>query len=199
MRQGALHSRRRPRIVTGKGKGMQLSNAERLMLAMLCEIHEASGVRNGINSALVRKALESGNDWAIPADVQLPWRDESGNPPHVTHVLDILDMWSTIEDSYAALRPDETTRYASETGHTYDPQFPGFHEHSEFDEHSAARFLIDHMGRFSIFAGRGLISHHPTIARSRRMLASFVPIRATLGSRNPALMTVDELIAVIKA
>jgi uncharacterized protein YfbU (UPF0304 family) len=178
---------------------MQLSNAERLMLAMLCEIHEASRVRNGINSALIRKALESGNDWAIPTEVNLPWRDEPATPPHVTHVLDILDMWSTIEDSYAALTADETARYASETGHTYDPQFPGFHEHSEFDEHTAAQFLIDHMGRFSTFAGRSLVSDQPTIARGRRMLAAFVPIRATLGNRNPVLMTADEIIAVIKA
>lgn len=178
---------------------MQLSNAERLMLAMLCEMHEASAVTNGINSTLVRKALESGNEWAIPADTQLPWSDGASNPPHVTHVLDVLDMWSSIEDSYAALTSGETARYAADTGHTYDPQFPGFHEHSEADEHSAARFLINEMGRFSKYAGHNLRSHQPTIARSRRMLAVFLPIRATLGSRSPVLMTADEVIAVIKA
>ena len=136
---------------------------------------------------------------SIPADIHLPWRDEACNPPHVTHVLEVLDMWSSIEDSYAALTPNETARYAAETGHTYDPQFPGFYEHSESDEYSAARFVINDMGRFSKFAGHNLTSQHPTIARSRRMLVAFMPIRATLGNRNPVLMTADEIIAVIKA
>jgi len=51
---------------------MQLSDAERLMLAMLCEIHEASATKDGINSSLVKKALCSGNDWD----------DHRPQPPH---------------------------------------------------------------------------------------------------------------------
>ena len=178
---------------------MQLSDAERLMLALLCEIHEASDAKGGVNSSLVKKALCSGNEWAITAEVQLPWKGDASNPPYVSHVLDVLDMWLFLEDTYASLTAEDAVRFRRETGHEYDPQFPGFDGHSETDECKAAQYVIEEMGRFGKFRGRSLTSQHPTIARSRRMLSVFVPIRATLGNRKPALMTADELISVVKA
>lgn len=178
---------------------MQLTNAEKLMLAMVAEIHQAAGIKNGIDSKLIQDALWSNNDWAIGWDVQLPWPQRDANPPHVNHVVDVLDMWNFIESSYSALAVSEVQRVDAETGYKGGPKFPGFDGNNESEEYSAAQFLIKNMGRFSNFATHYLNSHGPTIDRSKRMLAIFKPVRDSFASRHPIQMTADEIVAVVTA
>ncbi|MGF6710343.1 uncharacterized protein YfbU (UPF0304 family) [Luteibacter sp. W1I16] len=178
---------------------MELTDAEKLMLAMVAEMHQAAGIKNGINAKLIHDALWSGNEWAIRWDVQLPWSSDQENPPYVDHVVDVLDMWSFIEEGFAALPAADVQRVLDETESTLAPTLPGFDGNNETDEYSAARFLIDTMGRFSRFAGRDLNSHHDTIARSNRRLAVFDPIRVSLGNRHPVRVTADEIIEVVNA
>ncbi|HEY4146601.1 YfbU family protein [Pinirhizobacter sp.] len=176
---------------------MQFTNAEKLMLVMIAEMHQASSIKNGINSKLVQDALWSNNDWAIGWDVQLPWLQRDANPPYVNHVVDVLDMWTFIESGYRALSPDDVKRVDVETGYQGGPKFSGFDGNNESEEYSAARFLIEEMGRFSSFVGRDLNSHSPTIDHSRRRLAVFKSIRDGLGDRNPVRMNADEIIEVV--
>jgi uncharacterized protein len=178
---------------------MQLTDAEKLMLAMVAEMHQAAGIRNGINAKLIQEALWSGNDWAIGWDVQLPWSDKPPTPAYVKHVVDVLDMWTFIEEGFAALPAVEVQRVLDETKSTLAPTFPGFDGNNEPDEYSAARILIDKLGKFSRFAGRNLNSHHDTVAGSNRRLAVFEPIRAGLGNRHPVRMTADEIIEVVNS
>lgn len=167
------------------------------MLAMVTEMHQAAGIKNGINAKLISEAIWSDNTWAIEWDVQMPWSGTSPTPQHVKHVVDVLDMWSFIEEGFAALPAADAQRVLDETGYNRGPVFVGFDGNNEADEYSAARFLIDKMGRFGRFAGRDLNSHHETVAGSNRRLVVFEPIRARLGTRRPVLMTADEIIEVV--
>ncbi|MGE0969628.1 hypothetical protein ACQFN5_06590 [Klebsiella sp. WOUb02] len=73
---------------------MKLSDAEKLTLAMVCEIHTSLKLNNtGYNSKLISDALESGNTWAID------WKysdvlgfEEVVDPPDLTQVVDVMDM-----------------------------------------------------------------------------------------------------------
>ena len=42
---------------------MQLSNAEKLMLVMLSEIHEKLGIEEGVDSHFVKEAIYTDNTW----------------------------------------------------------------------------------------------------------------------------------------
>lgn len=176
---------------------MNFTNEQKLIAAMLAEIHQALDIEDGVDSGLIAKALWSGNEWAIE------WEhgfllDSEESPPHVKHVVDVLDMWTFIEAGFAALDQDDKKRVA-EADPYGEPRFPGFDGNNEGKYMSAARFMIEHMRRFSNFAGRGdLNSHSPTVDISQRMLEVFRPIRNEMGMRHGGL-TADELIAIFKA
>lgn len=176
---------------------MKFTNEQKLIAAMLAEIHQALDIEDGIDSTLVAKALWSDNEWAIE------WEhgfllDSEETPPHVKHVVDVLDMWTFIEDGYAALDESDKKRVAE--AYPYgQPRFPGFDGNNEGRYLSAARFLIEELRRFSNFANRGdLNSHSHTVEISQRMLEVFLPIRSEMGMRHGGL-TAYELISIFKA
>ncbi|SHL63318.1 YfbU family protein [Rhodanobacter sp. OK091] len=178
---------------------MQFTNEQKLIAAMLAEVHQTLKIRDGVNSELVAKALFSGNEWAIE------WEhgfllDQNESPPHVKHVVDVLDMWSFIESAYGALKDADKKRFADGANFNGKPSFPGFDGNNEAEYLSAARFMIEEMRRFGSFKGRAdLNSHHPTLDTSKRMLEVFLPIRASLGVAGRPLMSADDLIAVFHA
>lgn len=178
---------------------MQFTDEQKLIAAMLAEVHQKLGIEDGVNSKLVSEAIWSGNEWAIKWDVQLGWTGEEGNPPYVKHVLDVLDMWKFIEDGYADLDGNGKKLFAEGTGSSHAPRFAGFDGNNEADEYSAAKFMINKMGRFQSFAGRDLNSHSPSVERNERRLAVFAPIYKQLSYRNPCRLTVEELIAIVNA
>lgn len=177
---------------------MKFTNEQKLIAAMLAEIHQKLGISDGVRSSLVSKALWSGNEWAIT------WEhgyllEQTENPPHVKHVVAVMEMWTLIEHAYAKLTTEERQRFSKEAYPYGEPTFPGFDGNEEGEYLSAARFLIDELRRFSNFAGRGdLNSHHPTIDASERMLSAFSPIRKTLGIGQKRSLTVDDLIEVFR-
>ena len=44
---------------------MNLSDGEKLILAMLSEIHEALEIKNGVDPKFVQSAIYSGNFWGL--------------------------------------------------------------------------------------------------------------------------------------
>jgi hypothetical protein len=97
----------------------------------------------------------------------------------VSFVADVLDMWSFIEERIEKLEPSDLERVkAANYGHT--PKFAGFDGNNESELMSIARFLVERMNRFTRFKGREFNSHSPSVARHRRMVAAFGPMRATL-------------------
>jgi uncharacterized protein YfbU (UPF0304 family) len=179
---------------------MKLTREQALTMALLTEIHSALNIKNGINSKVISHALETGNTWAIDWEAQYLESDDDPEPvpAYVEHVIDVLDMYDLLSTSYNALSDEDKKKY-EEAVKAGAPMFPGFDGNGEAEYLSAMRMMVEHLDRFTSYQGRVINSHSPTVARSTRMLRVFLPIRDQLGSRNPIVLTVDELIRVMNS
>jgi uncharacterized protein YfbU (UPF0304 family) len=176
---------------------VKLTNPEKLILVMLSEIHEALKIQNGVDTKLLKSAIYSDNTWALPWEMSGILRSEGNQPPDVKEVLDILDMWTFLEEAYDRFGPQDRKKVeagAAPFGTTV--AFVGFDGNNETRLMGIAQFLVDDMGRFQRFKGRDMNSHMPSIDTYRRMLAAFDPIRATLDG-DP--LTADQIIPILKA
>lgn len=177
---------------------LKLTAAERIGLVMLAEQHKHLGIREDIDPDLVKDAIYSGNEWALHWGLGY-LLDDMGfeNPDHVVFTVDVLDMWSFIEESYETLTPEEQEALKERLPeHTrLPPTYPGFDGNNEHEHLSAASFLVNKLDRFTNLEGRAEInSHHPTLHRYSAMLERFLQIRPELGQR---LMNVDELVTLL--
>jgi hypothetical protein len=161
---------------------MKLTNPEKLILTMLSEIHEKLGIQDGVNTKLLTRAISSNNTWALSWEMPgIVGDTREPAPPEVKEVLDILGMWSFMEEAYEKFDATEKATVKADA----DPfgnhvRFAGFDGNNETELLSIAEFLIEDMGRFSRFKGRDLNSHSPSIDSYGRMLAIFERIRPTL-------------------
>lgn len=176
---------------------MKLSDGEKLILLMLGELYEKIGIKDGIDAKFVSSAIYSGHEWALPWKFTgIPF-DSQDTPEHVEEVLNILDMWTFIEEAYAEMGPAEKEKIKTDA----DPfgahvRFRGFDGNNESEYLSAAGFLINDLDRFSRFKGRDLNSHSPSIGSHRRMYQEFEVIRPTLIMRG---LSVEEIVKLLNA
>lgn len=180
-----------------KGRPPHLSDGEKLIATMLSELIEKLPVEVETDTALVRKVILGGHYWALGWEMPGIFHGHVDKQTRVRFVVDVLDMWSFIEEAYETLSADEKERLAREA----DPfganvQFRGFDGNNEGELLSIARFLVDDLDRFSRFRSRSLNSHSPTVDGNRRMVAAFEPIRRTLIGRR---LSVDELVTILNA
>lgn len=177
---------------------MKLSNSEKLILTMLCDIHKKLGIdpQDGIDPEFISSSITTDNTWAIDWKYQGIVFDRSEpDPPEVIEVVNYLDMWSFIESSFEALK-DSDKQLLKNNREVIHVNFVGFDGNNEAEYISIARFLIQKLKRFIEFDKRDLDSHAPTIGRYRRMYSVFEPIRRTLIQRK---MTLKELESVLSA
>ncbi|PFH11277.1 hypothetical protein BCF11_3721 [Collimonas sp. PA-H2] len=175
---------------------MELSDAEKLILTMLCEVHAHLDIAGELDPKFVQSALHSGNTWG------LRWKygalydgNARSDPPIVKEVVTILDMWSAIEDGYAALRSLEQDRVAASISpQQVEVKFMGFDSDTEFEHANVASFLIKDMQRFPKFAGRDIHSHQPSISIYRRMVRAFESLQKLAGKGR---LNADQLIALL--
>jgi len=175
---------------------MNLSNGEKLILAMLCEIYQHIGIENEIDPKFVQSAICSGNTWGLEWKYPGIFHDSETSPEIVTEVVNYLDMWTFIEISYERLTQEEKNRVEIEA----EPfgkhvKFPGFDGNNESEYLGVARFLIDDLERFTDFKGRDLNSHCPLVEAYRRMYSLFHQMQASLHNG----MDVVQIVELLKA
>ncbi len=179
---------------------MKLTNPEKLTLVMLSEIYEKLGISGGnnIDPNFIKEAIYSDNTWALDWKYSGIFYDKTDpNPPEVTKVVDILDMWDFIEMSYDELSTAEKSELAVKAEpFGKNVRFKGFDGNNETEHLGIADFLINKLDRFSRFKGRDLNSHAPSLAIHARMYKVFEPIRNDLDGRG---LDVDELAAILNA
>jgi uncharacterized protein len=144
---------------------MHLTNPEKLILIMLCEIHEKLDIRSDINTELLTSAIYSDNTWALSWQMKgIVGDSPQPTPPIVNVVTSILGMWSLIEQAYEKFDQPNKDKIESDTA-TFGSsvKFSGFDGNNESEHLSIATFLVNDMGRFSQFRGRDLNSHYPSI------------------------------------
>ena len=158
---------------------MKIRESEKLILIMLADVYEKLGL-DGVDPDFIREAIYSGNTWG------LYWKypgifpeQEEENPPVVGEVVDYLEMWSFIEDSFQVL-DGPTQAGIKDQKDLMSPVFHGFDGNNETEHMGVAIFMVKHLERFTEFEGRDMNSHCPMLPRYRRMLEVFRPIRETL-------------------
>lgn len=180
-----------------KGRAPHLSDGEKLIAMMLSDLMKSLAIDGETNVDLVQKVILGGHYWALGWEMPGIFHGHADKQSRVRFVLDVLEMWSFIEEAFEQLGEESRERLAAEA----EPfgkhaRFPGFDGNEETEHLGIARFLVEDLERFSRFreGHRDLNSHCPTLETYGRMLRTFEPIRQTLIGRR---MTIDELVSVL--
>ena len=175
---------------------MKLTDGEKLILLMLSELYDKLKVNGDTEPDFLRSAIFNDHLWGIRWKYSgIPF-EPAEDPPVVREVVDILDMWSFIEFSYAKLdaaQKQALARQAAPLGE--NPRFEGFDGNNETEHMSTAMFLVNHLDRFQEFKGRSFNCHHPSLDAHRRMLAVFEPLRLSLPT---SPLSADSLSRILK-
>jgi len=177
---------------------MELSDGEKLILTMLCELSAHLKIQGKVDPKLVSAALTSGNTWGIRHEYPGIFETKTANEAITDEVRNFLDMWAYIENAYRELTPTQkeiVEREAAPVGSNV--RFSGFDPNYEVDHWATANFLVNHTGRFNSFRGRNINTPTHSIDMHRRMYATYrklVTNGSLIGRAN-----VTYLIAILRA
>lgn len=186
-------------VYNPRGRAPHLTDGEKLIAVMLSDLIKASGAQVETDVDLVRKVIFGGHYWALGWEMPGIFHGHSDKQRRVRFVVDVLEMWSLIEEAFEKLDESDRKRLAAVVGPLgEDVEFPGFDGNEESEHLGIARFLVEDLERFTRFreGHRDLNSHCPTLDRYAAMLKVFEPIRKTLVGRR---LTPDELAALLGA
>jgi len=165
---------------------MKLSDGEKLILMVLADMYKHLEIKGEFDPDFISATISGGHLWGLRWKyTHIPF-ETSENPPEVSETVDILDMWSFLEESYGKLSPADNQKVEKEANRTSVRLF-GFDANNE-DHYFIARYLIEQLGRYPSFRGRDLNSPSPRIDGYRRMYRVFEPIRPTLVDRPTKLL-----------
>jgi uncharacterized protein len=177
-------------------KDFRPTNPEKLMMWMLSEIMKGQKNYEKDTVELIQGAIYGGHFWALDWQLTGIMHNHVDSTKAVRLVGDVLDMWEFIERAYKGFSAAEKKRIATEVGPLgKDPKFTGFDGNYESEYMGIAGFLVEKMGRFAAFKGRGFNSHVPVVDRYRVMSAAFEPMRTRLSGRE---LSVGEVIELLK-
>ena len=181
-----------------ESKPLKLSEGEKLITLMLCELYEHHKINGNIEPLFVKEALLGGHYWGLKWEYTGIFHGHEDNTTTVHEVVDVLDMWSFLEESHAVLSKKDKDYIAKEAA-PFGKRivFRGFDGNNEVEHLSIARFLIDKLDRFTQFKGRDLNSHTPRVRVYRRMVKAFEPMRPNLGPGN--LLGTGAIIKILNA
>jgi uncharacterized protein YfbU (UPF0304 family) len=185
-------------LSAGSKGSVRFSDGEKMLMLMMGDVYKALQIKDAdTDPNFLAEVIYGGHYWAPKWDMQGVFHDHVDNPRDVSHVVDVLDMWSFIEEAYEKFSAAQKASIAEQVGPLgKHVQFTGFDGNNESSQMSIARFLVKQMGRFERFKGRDLNSHHPTYNRYRRMVELFEPMRKTLVGHG---LDVPQLVALLKA
>ena len=173
---------------------MKLSDGEKLILMVLADMYKHLEIKGEFDPDFISATISGGHLWGLRWKyTHIPF-ETSENPPEVSETVDILDMWSFLEESYGKLSPADNQKVEKEANRTSVRLF-GFDANNE-DHYFIARYQIEQLGRYPSFRGRDLNSPSPRIDGYRRMYRVFEPIRPTLVDRS---LNADEIVKVLNA
>lgn len=79
---------------------MKLTDGEKLILMMLAELFMHLKIKDGIDPALVARAISDGQPWALKAEYSAFLGGEDTEESIVEETGKIMSMWSFIESSW---------------------------------------------------------------------------------------------------
>jgi uncharacterized protein YfbU (UPF0304 family) len=172
---------------------MYLRNGEKLILMMLTEIYQHLGIKGEIDPEFVRETIFEGHTWGLEWKYPGIFEQKEVNYDIVKEVVNILEMWSTIEYSYSELsQGDKELIKTNAAPFGEHVRFRGFDGNNECDYMSTASFLINNLDRFQEFKDRNLNSHSLSLDVYRRMYPVYNQIK------NSSCLTALQIVDVLK-
>lgn len=180
---------------------MNLTNPEKLILTMLCDLLDHTQAPTEIDTKLIRESIVSNNTWSLTWELPgIVGDNPEPTPPEVNEVVDILEIYSLMQIAYDQLDPVDQERIKEEVQlHTETIQFPGFDGNNEGRQMSIARHLIEEMNRFTEFGGKYLNSHSRMLPKYRQMLPVAKEIQRTKGGFEQPYFSAQEIIDILNA
>jgi uncharacterized protein len=175
---------------------MKLSDGEKLIILMLCDIYKAMKVKGEFDPEFISNTIFKDKLWGFNWELGVPF-ERGEDPPEVGETCDFLDMWKFIETGYKGLSAADKAKLAKDAEpFGTNVEFPGFDGNHEEHYHIANYMINDMRHRFEYFKGRGLNSHSSSVPGYRRMYQVFEPLRANLHNRE---LNLAELTAILNA
>jgi uncharacterized protein YfbU (UPF0304 family)/Arc/MetJ-type ribon-helix-helix transcriptional regulator len=184
-------------LAKGAHHEVSLSDGEKLLAIMVRDIYKQLDIKQAeIDPDFVADAIFGGHLWALKWEMEGLFHGHRDAQRDVLEVVDILDMWTFIEQGYQKLSKKDKQRVEKEAApFGADVKFRGFDGNNEGAYMSIAMFLVAKMGRFVTFKGRELKSHMPSLDTYRRMLHAFKPMRSRLVGSG---LNVEQIIAILQ-
>jgi uncharacterized protein YfbU (UPF0304 family) len=183
---------------SGSRRVPHISDGEKLIALMLGDLIKKLNIDVDTDVELVQKVIYGGHYWALDWEMPGIFHGHADKESRVSFVVDVLDMWSFMEEAFEELGEEDRKRLVEKAGLSGENvRFPGFDGNNESEYLGIARFFIEDLDRFERFkTGRqtALNSHCPTLQRYSRMLKVFEPIRKALIGRR---LSMDELAAIL--
>lgn len=179
---------------------MQPTAVEKLTVLMLCEIFKKLDIKDSFDPDLISRAVSSDDTWVLnwKYGIRGEGTEGSANPSHVTAVVDTLDMYSFLRDSFERLgEAGQAEVEAAVPNACSKTTFHGYDGNHESEYLLATRYMVEHLDSFESMRDVGrLNSHMPVVEMYARMFEAFEPIRVKLVGR---LMNPEEIIEVLRA
>ena len=147
---------------------MKLSEGEKLILMMLADVIDGSGIESDVDTNVVRDAVSGGHAWALKWAFPGIFEVEEDDEATVRETVEILNMCRVVENSIAELS-DEEREQIPEQDRLVFVGFDGNHD----EHHGVALTLIVTLGRWSEFVERSMNSHSTVLPSYRNMLARY--------------------------
>lgn len=184
-------------LAAGSHGSVHFSDGEKILILMMADVYKYLNIKNPeVNSKFLGDAIYGGHYWAPKWEMQGAFHDHVDTPEDVRHVVDVLDLWTFVEEAYEKFSASQKQQITDEVGSwATNIVFPGFDGNNEASQLSIAQFLTNKMDRFTRFKDRGLNSHCATFERYSRMVRLFEPMRKTLIGHG---LSVEQVITLLK-
>ncbi|MCF7742248.1 YfbU family protein [Aeromonas veronii] len=152
---------------------MNFTPEQRLIVSLLCDIHQKLEIADSFDSRLISDAINTGNEWAIGMTYGDGLGDTSPLSEECSFVCNVLHMSELIETVFSQMDAEQKAETRRLTDFNPEKVFYGFDGNNETDLMSIARFLVTRLHKFTHFTGREFNSHMPSVGAYRRMLVAF--------------------------
>ncbi len=161
---------------------MKFTDEQRLIVIMLADIQKSMKVHGEFDADFIKKVAIDKHEFAIPFEHSGAFSSSDNELPEgFKFVIDVLDMWSFIEDGLKNLDAAGRTSLEATAGKfALTAKFDGFDGNGETELMAYTRLLVNDLNRFTEFKGRSFNSHSLREARYAAMHSLFEPIRDTV-------------------
>lgn len=165
---------------------MELSKKERLMLINQYRILSILNPDGAPNYNVRIKMLENG--YSLHYDELFGWLDEGMSKEQCQEIIDILDMYQCLWNSYKKLRDKKGINKK-------DVRFPGFDAKEEERELNYAEFVMYSLKRYKEFHQRRRLPNHDSYKAMLGQYRTMLSVWKSLGSKK--LLTREEIIQIL--